>query len=156
MIQNFITIYKRLLSSTKYSTYRYIYTQFNTKSRLTGLIGPRGTGKTTLLLQYINEKIEEKDKCIYVTLDHIYFANNLLIDFVNEMYEVYGIDTFFFDEIHKYPNWNQELKNIYDSNKNIKIVFSGSSSIDLIKGTYDLSRRGVLFRMEGLSFRGNP
>ena len=153
MIQNFIVTYKRLLNTTNYNTHRYIYKNFNTDNRLTGLIGPRGTGKTILLLQYINEKIDDKNVCIYASLDHIYFANNLLLDFVNELYELYGIKYFFFDEIHKYPNWNQELKNIYDSYPDIKIIFSGSSSIELTKGTYDLSRRGVLFRLEGLSFR---
>ena len=153
MVNNFITSYKRLLQSIKYKHHRYIYKEFNTNNRLTGLIGPRGTGKTTLLLQYIKEKIENKDECIYASIDNIYFSKNLLIDFVNELYEDYGIRYFFFDEIHKYPNWNQELKNIYDSYPDIKIVFSGSSSIDLIKGTYDLSRRGVLYRNNGMSFR---
>ena len=153
MINNFITTYKRLLQSTKYKYHRYIYEEFNTNNRLTGLIGPRGTGKTTLLLQYIKEKMENKDECIYASIDNIYFSKNLLIDFVNELYEDYGIRYFFFDEIHKYPNWNQELKNIYDSYPDIKLVFSGSSSIDLIKGTYDLSRRGVLYRINGMSFR---
>ncbi|NQU80024.1 MAG: ATP-binding protein [Bacteroidetes bacterium] len=84
---------------------------------------------------------------------NIYFSRNLLIDFVNELYEDYGVRYFFFDEIHKYQHWNQELKNIYDSYPDIKIVFSGSSSIDLIKGAYDLSRRGVLYRIGGMSFR---
>ena len=153
MLENFISTYKRLLNNTKFETHRYIFNQFNIDNRLTGLIGPRGTGKTTLLLQYINEKIDDIDSCIYVSLDHIYFANHLLINFVQELYEIHGVKLFFFDEIHKYPNWNQELKNIYDSYPEIKIVFSGSSSIDLIKGSYDLSRRGVLFRIEGLSFR---
>ena len=75
------------------------------------------------------------------------------MDFINELFDDYGVRYFFFDEIHKYPNWNQELKNAYDSYPDIKIVFSGSSSIDLIKGTYDLSRRGVLYRIGGMSFR---
>ncbi len=153
MISNFIAIYKRLLQSTNYKHYRYIYDDFNINNRLTGLIGPRGTGKTTLLLQYIKEKIENKEECIYASIDNIYFSKNLLIDFVNELYEDYGIRYFFFDEIHKYPNWNQELKNIYDSYPDVKIVFSGSSSIDLIKGAYDLTRRGVLYRINGMSFR---
>ena len=153
MIDRFISTYKRLLQAMNYKHHRYIYSDFNIKDRLTGLIGPRGTGKTTLLLQYIKENIEKKDEAIYVSVDNIYFSKNLLLDFVNELYEDYGIRYFFFDEIHKYKNWNHDLKNIYDSYPDIKVVFSGSSSIDLIKGTYDLSRRGVLFRIGGMSFR---
>lgn len=153
MLNNFIATYKRLLGNTRFKHHRYIYNQFNIENRLTGLIGPRGTGKTTLLLQYINEKIDNKDECIYASIDNLYFSKHLLIDFVNELYEDYGVRYYFFDEIHKYQNWNQELKNIYDSYPDIKVVFSGSSSIDLIKGTYDLSRRGVLYRIGGMSFR---
>ena len=153
MVNAFFSTYRRLLGNTNYRYHRYIYKEFNTDNRLTGLIGPRGTGKTTLLLQYINEKIENKDDCIYVSIDHIYFSQNSLLDFIDELYDDYGIRYFFFDEIHKYPNWNQGLKNAYDSYPDIKIVFLGSSSIDLIKGTYDLSRRGVLYRIGGMSFR---
>lgn len=130
-----------------------MFKDFSINSRLTGLVGPRGTGKTTLLLQYIKEKIEDKDECVYVSVDHIYFSKNTIINFVNELYEDYGVRYFFFDEIHKYSRWNQELKNAYDSYPDIKIVFSGSSSIDLIEGSYDLSRRGVLYRIGGMSFR---
>ena len=153
MISNFITTYKRLLQHTKYKHHRYIYNNFNINNRLTGLIGPRGTGKTTLLLQYIKEKISDVDECIYASIDNIYFTQNTLIDFINNLYDEYGVRYFFLDEIHKYPNWNQELKHLYDSFPDIKIIFSGSSSIDLIKGTYDLSRRGVIYRIGGLSFR---
>ena len=153
MISHFIATYRRLLQSIHYKHHRYMYEDFNIENRLTGLIGPRGTGKTTLLLQYIHEKIKNKDECIYASIDHLYFSKNLLVDFVNELYEVYGVRYYFLDEIHKYQNWNQELKNIYDSYPDIKIVFSGSSSMDLIKGAYDLSRRGVLYRMGGMSFR---
>jgi len=152
-MKDFINSYKRLLNATQYKHHRYIYKDFNIKNRLTGLIGPRGTGKTTLLLQYIKEKIEDIDECMYVSVDHIYFSTHSLIDFVNELYEDYGVRYYFLDEIHKYANWNQELKNLYDSYPDIKVVFSGSSSIDLIKGAYDLSRRGVLFRIGGMSFR---
>jgi len=153
MIEKFIATHKRLLQGTNYKTYRYIFKDFNVENRITGLIGPRGTGKTVLLLQYIKEKLEDKEKCIYVSLDNIYFSSHLLLDFVNELYEVYGIRYFFLDEIHKYKNWNQEVKNIYDSYPDVNVIFSGSSSIDLIKGTYDLSRRGVIYRINGLSFR---
>jgi len=153
MRQNFIAVYRRLLVNTTFTTRRYLFDHFNTESRLTGLVGPRGTGKTTLLLQYINAQIENKQKCIYLSLDHIYFSHIKLVEFVDELYEIDGIRIFFFDEVHKYPNWDQELKNIYDSYPDIRIVFSGSSSLDLIKGTYDLSRRGTLFRLAGMSLR---
>lgn len=153
MIGNFIATYKRLLQATEYKHHRYVYDNFNLNNRLTGIIGPRGTGKTTLILQYIQENIQDKDECIYVSVDHIYFSQHHLLNFIHELYEDYGVRYYFFDEIHKYRNWNQELKNAYDSYPDIKIVFSGSSSIDLIGGTYDLSRRGVIFKMKGMSFR---
>jgi predicted AAA+ superfamily ATPase len=142
-----------LLSLTTFKHHRHIFNQFNIDNRLTGLIGPRGTGKTTLLLQYIKEKMPNVDECIYASIDHIYFSQKTLLDFVERLYDEYGVRYFFLDEIHKYKNWNQELKNIYDSYPNVKVVFSGSSSIDLTKGTYDLSRRGVVYRIGGMSFR---
>ncbi len=153
MVHQLITTYKRLLDGTRYDHHRYLLETFRLSNRLTGLMGSRGTGKTTLLLQYIRDHIEDKDECIYVSADHIYFSRNLLLNFVQEMVEDHGVRYFFIDEIHKYPNWNQELKNIYDSFPDVTTVFSGSSSMDLVKGAYDLSRRGVLFRLHGMSFR---
>jgi len=147
------TTFHRLLQSVDYQTHRYLYENFTIKNRLTGIIGARGTGKTTLMLQYINNKITDKSSCIYVSMDSIYFSNTILYEFVEDMYETEDIKIFFLDEIHKYKNWNQELKNIYDSFPDIKIIFSGSSTLDLIKGTYDLSRRGITHRLYGLSFR---
>lgn len=153
MRDKFKNTYFRLLKNTKFKTHRYLFDSFNIDSRLTGLVGPRGTGKTTLLLQFINERIEDKRKCIYISLDNIYFTQIKLLDFVNELYDIDGIRYFFLDEVHKYPYWDQELKNIYDSYPDVTVVFSGSSSMDLIRGTYDLSRRGTLFRIGGMSFR---
>ena len=153
MLAGFITIYKRLLQHTKFPHHRYIFDNFNLNNQLTGIIGPRGTGKTTFLLQYIKENMRDTNESIYVSIDNIYFTRNNLVEFVNELYEDYGVRYFFFDEIHRYPNWNQELKNLYDAYPDVKIVFSGSSSIDLIKGTYDLSRRGMIYPIGGMSFR---
>ncbi len=153
MKSKILSTHHRLVNSIDHSTHRYLYDQFNLNSRLTGLIGPRGTGKTTLMLQYIKEKLKNSEQSVYAALDNILFSNVSLIDFVEEFYEVEGIRYFFFDEIHKYQNWNQELKNLYDSYPDIKIIFSGSSSLDLTKGSYDLSRRGIIFRIGGMSFR---
>ena len=144
--------YRRLLKNTTFNNHRYLYKNFKLNNNLTGLVGSRGAGKTTMLLQYIKEN-NIIDSSIYVSIDNIYFLQNKLIDFVDKLYELDGIRNFFFDEIHKYPNWNQELKNIYDSYPDIKVVFSGSSSIDLIRGTYDLSRRGTIYKINGMSFR---
>lgn len=153
MRDNLKATYRRLLNNTTYKTHRYLFDSFNTDSRITGLVGPRGTGKTTLLLQYINERMENKNQCIYLSLDNIYFTQMNLVEFVDDLYEIDGIRYFFLDEVHKYPKWDQELKNIYDSFPDVRIVFSGSSSMDLIRGTFDLSRRGSLFKLGGMSFR---
>jgi predicted AAA+ superfamily ATPase len=153
MIPQILAIHKRLLQATESAHHRSIFDEFNINNRLTGLIGARGTGKTTLLLQFIKERIEKPSEALYVSLDNIHFSSNSLFNFVNETIETEGIRYFFFDEVHKYQGWNQELKNIYDSFPEVTVVFSGSSSIDLVEGSHDLSRRAVLFRLTGMSFR---
>jgi predicted AAA+ superfamily ATPase len=153
MLAQFIATTKRLLHHCSYPHRRYLMDRFEINGRLTGLIGPRGTGKTTLMLQTIQDKIEDPDRCIYLSLDHIYFNKHDLIVVVQDLIERYHIRYFFLDEVHKYADWNQVLKNIYDSFPDVFVVFSGSSSIDLIKGSYDLSRRAVLYALPGMSFR---
>lgn len=145
--------YHRLIKSTTFTTHRYLYTKFNINDRLTGIIGPRGVGKTTLMLQYIKQHLYPNHSTIYFSADNIYFSTNTILEFVNTCYLNEGIKFFFIDEIHKYSNWSQELKNIYDSFPDVKVIFSGSSSMDLIKGSSDLSRRATLFYLHGLSFR---
>jgi predicted AAA+ superfamily ATPase len=145
--------FRRLLAEVQTDSHRYLFDHFHINSRLTGIVGPRGVGKTTLMLQYIKERLPKHTKCLYVSADSIYFSDHTLLAFVNDLYQEQGVDHFFIDEIHKYPNWNQELKNIYDAFPSVNVIFSGSSSIDLVKGSYDLSRRGKIFKMHGLSFR---
>lgn len=153
MIQSLQLIYKRLLEAVSLQHYRFLYNQFSLADRLTGLVGPRGVGKTTLLLQVIKNQFHDKTKVFYFSADHIYFDKVTLYAFIENCYLTDGIDTFFIDEIHKYPNWSQELKNIYDGFPAIKIVFSGSSSLALMKGSYDLSRRAKMYYLPGMSFR---
>jgi predicted AAA+ superfamily ATPase len=154
MIEALKATYFRLLDELEIKTFRYIYDSFSIDNeRLTGLVGPRGVGKTTLLLQYIKNKIANPQDAFYFSADHIYFNKNTLLEFITCLYEEEDIKLYFIDEIHKYPNWRQELKNIYDSFPQIQIVFSGSSSLDLVQGSYDLSRRAVIHYMRGLSFR---
>ncbi len=150
----FITeTYHRLIESLTLSQVRYLYPSFNLRNRLTGLIGPRGVGKTTLLLQYIKNELYKEGKCFYFSADLVYFQQTTLLAFVSNLHLVEGYQIIFIDEIHKYHGWNQELKNLYDAFPALKIVFSGSSMLDLIEGSHDLSRRAKMYRLHGLSFR---
>lgn len=146
-------IFKRLLEEVKLDHYRFLYEQFNLNDRLTGLVGPRGVGKTTMLLQVIKNQFADQPNVFYFSADHIYFEKVSLYEFIEELYLSDGIDTFFIDEIHQYKNWSQEIKNIYDGFPSIKIVFSGSSSLELVKGSHDLSRRAKMYYLPGMSFR---
>lgn len=149
----FITeTFHRLIDGLALSETRYLYPVFNLRNRLTGLVGSRGVGKTTLLLQYIKNELG-KEKCFYFSADLIYFQQSTLLEFVSNLHLVEGYQMIFIDEIHKYHGWNQELKNLYDAFPSLKIVFSGSSMLDLVEGSHDLSRRAKLYRLQGLSFR---
>lgn len=145
--------FHRLIESLNAPQTRYLYPSFNLSNRLTGLVGPRGVGKTTLLLQYIKNELFKEGKCFYFSADLIYFQQTTLLEFVSDLHLIEGYQIIFIDEIHKYQGWNQELKNLYDAFPSLKIVFSGSSMLDLVKGSHDLSRRAKLHRLYGLSFR---
>jgi len=143
---------KKRVMNNQIETKRYLYDEIDTNNRLIGILGSRGIGKTTLMLQLIKEKYILSET-IYISLDHIFFFENKLLAVVEKFYNRYGIKNFFLDEVHKYKNWEQEIKNIYDFYDDINIIFSGSSSININKGKYDLSRRCVTYYMYGLSFR---
>lgn len=152
MIRFIKETFHRLIEEVSLSKTRYLYPTFEINNRLTGLIGPRGVGKTTLLLQYIKTELRN-EKCFYFSADLVYFQQSSLLEFVNHLHQVEGYKIIFIDEIHKYHQWNQELKNIYDAFPSLKIIFSGSSMLDLIAGSHDLSRRAKLYHLYGLSFR---
>jgi predicted AAA+ superfamily ATPase len=120
--------------------------------RLISILGARGTGKTTLILQRIKENYGLNTEAIYITMDDIYFTDNLLSDFAKD-FRQNGGKVIFIDEVHKYPNWAKEIKNIYDFYKDLKIVFTGSSIIDISRQNTDLSRRAVQYELTGLSYR---
>lgn len=148
------TLYQKfetLLQNTSTDFKRYLYHEIAWDSRMIGIIGPRGVGKTTMILQYISEHLDSK-RALYVSADDIYFSDNKLLDLADEFYKNAG-EYLFIDEIHKYANWSQELKNIYDSFPKLKVVFTGSSVLDILKGTADLSRRALIYKLQGLSFR---
>jgi hypothetical protein len=132
---------------------RYLWDKINWNNRLIAITGARGVGKTTLLLQYIRENLNNiPDEVIFLNLDDLHFSKNLLIDTVEEFVKKGG-KYLFLDEVHKYRNWSQEIKNSYDYFPDLRIVITGSSALDIYKGKADLSRRAILYKLQGLSFR---
>lgn len=148
------TLYQKfetLLQNTTTEFKRYLYEKVSWDSRMIGIIGARGVGKTTMILQYIKENLDSK-KALYVSADDMYFGKNRLLDLADDFYKNAG-EYLFIDEIHKYTDWSRELKNIYDSFPTLKVVFTGSSVLDILKGSADLSRRAIIYKLQGLSFR---
>jgi predicted AAA+ superfamily ATPase len=141
----------QLITQVDASFTRYTYNQINWDNRLVGLVGPRGVGKTTLLLQYIKTNLNLQET-LYVTAEDFYFTLNRFTDLASDFVKNGG-KYLFIDEIHKYPDWSKELKLIYDYHPKLKVIFTGSSVLDIKKGSSDLSRRAVVYNMQGLSFR---
>jgi len=131
---------------------RYLEKQIDWKWRLNGILGARGTGKSTLLLQQLKKNHGTANDAIYISLDDLYFAGHSLLDFVQK-FRNKGGRYLYIDEVHKYKNWAVELKNIYDTYPDLFIVFTGSSIIDILKQNVDLSRRAVIYYLHGFSFR---
>ena len=132
---------------------RYMYGKLPWEARLVGLMGPLGVGKSTMVLQHIKEQADDvQGKSLYVSADHSYFSTHSLIDtaaqFVRE-----GGEWLYIDEVHKYERWSAELKQIYDTHPRLHVFFTGSSVLNILEGEADLSRRVLLYNMQGLSFR---
>lgn len=131
---------------------RQLYQEIDWSDRLIGVLGARGTGKTTLLLQRLKLVFTANTSALYISMDDIYFATHSLVDLA-ETFRSMGGKILFIDEVHKYQGWAREIKNIYDTYKDISIVFTGSSVIDIYIQEADLSRRSVFYELSGLSFR---
>ncbi|MCD6172347.1 MAG: ATP-binding protein [Sulfurimonas sp.] len=150
-LQQMFEIQEKLLKKVSLDKKRYLYNKINWNLKSIGILGQRGLGKTTMMLQYIKENFDNQKKALYLSLDTPYMQSVLLIDFAQE-FEQNGGEVLFIDEVHKYDNWATHIKNIYDS-LDIKVVFSGSSILQIAKQNADLSRRTIIYHLENLSFR---
>jgi hypothetical protein len=149
------TVFERSRQKIRYvstSFVRSVMDKINWDSRLIGIRGARGVGKTTLMLQYIKLNLPRNHSVVYVSLDNVWFAEHKLYDFT-DLFVKQGGKYLFLDEVHKYPNWSQEIKNIYDDYPELKIVFTGSSLLEILNARADLSRRAIVYEMQGFSFR---
>lgn len=144
----------RLVADVDLSHKRYLYHMIDWNQRMIGVKGARGVGKTTLLKQYLKENYLGNHEALYISLDDFWFTNHHLID-VADYHYLHGGVVLIVDEVHQYPfpTWAMELKNIYDRYPEMKIVFTGSSMLQIDKTLGDLSRRCVFYDMYGMSFR---
>jgi len=147
-----IKTFTRIVNTLPVHYRRYLYQDIDWEGRLIGVTGARGTGKTTLLLQYLKDTFPKKENVLYASMDNIYFTKKSLLGLA-EKFDAYGGTHLFLDEVHRYPTWAIELKNIYDSFPKMKVVFTGSSMLEIYKSNADLSRRAICYELKGLSFR---
>lgn len=147
-----VDVYHRRLVVVDMGFVRFLHDKINWSSRLIGIRGSRGTGKTTLLLQHIKQTFASVDDALWVSLDNLWFKTHTLPDLVEFLYSR-GLRYLFVDEVHKYPDWTIVLKNIYDSYPDLNIVYTGSSMLEIDHSKSDLSRRQSLYTLPVMSFR---
>jgi len=145
--QNFL----QYLEHQKVTYKRYIWREINHNEKLIGLVGARGVGKTTYMLQYLESLKIPLHKKLYISAESFEVLEHSLLEIAKEFSSLGG-EVLAIDEIHKYKNFERELKQIYDM-LDIKVIFSGSSAIKLEHAKADLSRRAIIYRMNGLSYR---
>ncbi len=141
----------KLMTETDTTFVRYMDSRISWEARLIGLTGPRGVGKTTLVMQHAKTALPP-DKTLYVSAEDLYFADHKLLDLADN-FTRRGGEHLIIDEIHRYADWSRELKLIYDYHPELQVIFTGSSVLDITRGAADLSRRALMYSMQGLSFR---
>jgi len=153
IMERLIEQFRRKMALTQGASIRSIDKSIAWEARLIGIRGARGVGKTTLLLQHIkNTFADDFQSVLYVSLDNLWFAERRLIDLAEEFHKRGGV-YLFLDEVHKYPDWAQTIKNLYDDYPDLHIVFTGSSLPEILDARADLSRRALMYELQGLSFR---
>lgn len=154
MLESLRKLEKRILKEVSSEYKRYLYDIIDFDSQMIGIVGARGVGKTTLLLQYIQslKEIYEPYKSLYISYDYPTNIDIKLIDLAEEFIKIGG-EYLIVDEIHKYDRFSFDLKAIYDFYPKLKVIFTGSCATSIYNSQADLSRRVVLYYMNGLSYR---
>ncbi len=144
--------YYRKVANVPTKFHRYICSDINWNSMIVGIKGPKGVGKTTLMLQHIKETFDDLDQAFYISLDNIWFTTHSLTELVEYIY-THGGTHIFLDEVHKYPKWQIVLKNLADDYPDLHIAYTGSSMLKIDHSQADMSRRQLMYTLHGLSFR---
>lgn len=147
------SIFHILANRTEIGFTRYLYRHINWNNRLIAIVGSRGVGKTTMLLQHIKLNYDiHSEEVLYASLDNLYFSTHSVFELADE-FRKNGGKALYLDEVHKYKGWSREVKNIYDSFPDLKVVITGSSMLDIFHADSDLSRRAIKYTLAGMSFR---
>jgi predicted AAA+ superfamily ATPase len=152
IMQSLVEKFRKKLMHLPMHFQRSLMEEIAWEARLIGIKGARGAGKTTLLLQRIKSHFSNLREVLYVSMDDLWFAEHRLVELADDFVKQGG-RYLFLDEVHKYPDWSREIKNIYDDHPELSIVFTGSSLLEILNARADLSRRVVTYELQGLSFR---
>jgi len=145
-------VYRHKVDDISMDFVRYLYSHINWDNQLIMIKGPKGVGKTTMILQHIHQTFPDRTKAFYASVDSSYFGANSIVDLAEYVY-THGVTHLFLDEVHKYKGWDQQIKEIYDAFPKLHVVITGSSMLRLEESDADLGRRCRQYTMEGLSFR---
>lgn len=152
MLTDFFAQTQEFIRLNNLSYKRYFFNLYSLEHRLSIVLGPRGIGKTTVIAQYIHHYYKNNE-ALYVSMDNIKNTQKFSMLEIAEEFNINNGKLLCFDEIHKYENWSAELKAIYDTYPDLKVIATGSSALEINKGTHDLSRRAIVYHMKGMSFR---
>lgn len=147
-----IRTYKRRLAEVETRIHRFLFSEIDWEQPLIGIKGQRGVGKTTMMMQRIKASDPLGEKSFYVSLDNLWFADHSLIDLAENVLKR-GVTHLYLDEVHRFPGWERQVKNLYDSYPELHVVFTGSSLLEIDYSIGDLSRRVSMYQLPGLSFR---
>jgi len=152
MNEGLLTFHAHAVAGVTRDLRRYLFDRLDWNARSLCVTGARGVGKTTLLIQHYLDRYNDPRRCLYLSCDNIRVVSDGLLTVVRDHFS-YGGEAVILDEVHKYPDWSQEVKNILDTYKDRRVLLSGSSTLDLTKARHDLSRRVAYHSLAGLSFR---
>ena len=145
--------HRKLISQVSTNIIREAMNTIPWEKQLVAIRGSRGVGKTTLMRQYIKLNYGiQAGEALYCLMDSMYFTSHSLLDLA-ERFHLMGGKHLFLDEVHKYPSWSKEIKEIIDLYPEMKVTFSGSSLLQILNADADLSRRVRSQDLAGLSFR---